>query len=197
MFNPYVLPIQARIAIPLSTVWSGADAIRADPRNAAWPLYRMQFVATKDRVEEIAGLQCHRIVVTESVERDGASRTIGKEIWWLAIARNYLPVKNDSYNYFYARDIPIQSCELSDLKEIARGVWYPFKAKMTVLQQVPLLERKQALLGQTTEWIVSDVSLKPTYERSFFQDVKFPDGTPVQELDANRKVIKSYVQKSK
>jgi hypothetical protein len=198
MFNPYVLPIQLRLAIPLSTYLSGTAAIRADPRAVDFHTGSQQYSASYDRDEKVAGLRCHRITETvTTTDPVGDSEVSARSKWWLAIDRNYLPVKNECCLDFYSKDIPIQSCELGDLREIAPGVWFPFTAKLTLMQQVALLEHKKAIVAGVTEWVVSEVSLKPQYESSFFRDVKFPDGTLVYEMAADKKVIRSYVQGGK
>jgi hypothetical protein len=90
MFNPYVLPIQVRLAIPLSTYLSGTAAIRADPRAVDFHTGNVQYVASYERDEKVAGLRCHRVIEMHTTSDPGGdSQVICKSIWWLAIDRNY------------------------------------------------------------------------------------------------------------
>ena len=203
MFDPHTIPMRfRRTAVPLSTFLIGYDAIVAYPRaTASDTIAGLHPVATYGGEERVGGLWCQKIISTEE-RRPGkhgeAVSVSGKRLFWLAIERNYLPVKEEAYNYYYSKDIPIEECVLDRLTEIKPGVWFPYRSTMTVLDEVELLDRKKPVVAWRREWLVSEVDLNPKFSVDFFRDVKFPDGTPVYRVSqSEQKITASYVQGDK
>ena len=197
MLDPHTIPIRGVVAFPLSAYLAGISAIRAHPRGQDFDFLGSIYISRYDGQETIGGLKCERIIVNkEKPDNNGVRAPSAKRVFWLAVDRNYLPIKSEAYLFFYSKDIPIESCLLDDLREIAPGVWFPFKSTKSVMDQVELLERKTPVVAATTEWLVTDVSLSPKYENAFFRDVQFPDGTPVYEV-SGKTITRSYVQGDK
>lgn len=46
---------------------------------------------------------------------------------WLARDRNYLPIRQESYGLAWSAELPASVATLTNLREIAPGVWYPFQ----------------------------------------------------------------------
>jgi len=202
-FDPHGVVLRrvcfSHIAFPLSAYLAGSAAIRTHPRAADYAPNGEEITCRYETDEDIAGLKCHRIVVdrrTPDRGSGGAMRPSDKIVIWLAIERNYLPIKTVAYNLFYSKDIPIEERTLKDLRQIATGVWFPFRCTLQIMDQIELLERKKAVLSSVEEWTVSDVSLNPKYDVGFFRDVKFPDGAPVYYV-VDKKIIKSHIQGDK
>jgi hypothetical protein len=189
----------SHVAFPLSVYLAGSVAIRADPRAVDYPSNGEQIVSRYDGDEEVRGLRCHRIVVDRRAPMPGKDSKIAPSdriVMWLAIDRNDLPIKTDAYNLFYSGDIPIEQWTMDDLRQVAPGIWFPFRCKVDVLDQRELRRRKRAVVADTEEWVVSEASVNPKHDVSFFRDVSFPDGTPVYEI-TDHKITRSYIQGDK
>ena len=203
MFDPHTIPMRfRRTAVPLSTFLSGYDAIVAYPKaTPSDTIAGLHPVATYGGEDRFAGLRCQKIVSTEERRpgKHGEAVSIsGKRVFWLAIERNYLPVKSEAFSYYYSKHIAIEECVLDRLQEIKLGVWFPFRSTMTVLDEVELLDRKKPVVGWRREWVVNEVALNPKFGIDFFRDVKFPDGAPVYRVSVgDQKITASYVQGDK
>ena len=75
------------------------------------------------------GRPCQKVKITTCV---GSSRRPHSAwILWLAIDRNYLPIRQEAYTYHYSKSDPVGVGVAKDLREIAPGIWFPFAAEIT------------------------------------------------------------------
>ena len=178
-FQPHLIPLRwARYVVPLATILEGRDAILSHPRGRQGNLSQNLFpTASYVGEEKLNGLRCIKISLAH-VRNKGTS---ARRDFWLAIDRNYLPIKTESYNYFYSKEIPIETAELADLQEIEPGIWFPFTSSITVLDGIKLREDNSPVVSWKREYKVSQVSLKPEYAVDFFRKITLPDGTPIEE----------------
>jgi hypothetical protein len=199
IMHAHTIPLRwRRTAVPLATFLRGRDAILGHPRGQETDVPQgMSPTSSYDGEETINGLACHRIKVAH-VRPDGesGSKVTAHRMLWLAVDRNYLPVKSEAFNYFYSRDMAIETSSMTDLREIADGVWFPYQSEISVFAELALLEKKESILSWRREYLVTDVSLSPLYDVDFFRDVQFPDGTPVYEIKAGE-IVRSFVQGEK
>lgn len=195
-FDPHTIPLRwARTAVPLSTFLGGRDAILAHPRGVQGDVVQNLFPTSSYAGEEnLNGLRCHKITL-DHVRNKGTSkeRTSARRDFWLAIDRNYLPVKVESYNYFYSKEIPIEEAVLENLQEIQPGIWFPFLSSITVMDGITLREEKKTVVSWKRDYIVTEASLNPEYDVNFFRKVEFPNGTPIYEIE-DGKIVRSYVK---
>ncbi|QDV17313.1 hypothetical protein Pan153_19480 [Gimesia panareensis] len=181
-FHPHSIPLRwARTAVPLATFLSGREAILTHPRGTPGDVVSNLFPTAAYRgEEELSGLRCLKVTLYH-VRNKGtaAERTSARRDFWLAVDRNYLPVKTESYNYFYSKKVPIETAVLENLQEIQPGIWFPFASSITVLDGIMLREKKRSVVSWKREYTVSEVSLNPEYAVEFYRNVPFPEGTPV------------------
>jgi len=175
-------------SVPLSVFLSGHEAIRAHPDGVLSDGITLQVVY--DGECKIMDLNCHKVVVTLFTDSNKVSSRY--EIW-LAESRNYLPVKRLLFNPRFSNDIPHAEGIVSKFHEISEGVWFPFDAKVVKYNKFTIQrEGKQELLW-TRRYLVESVELDPTYNRDYFTDVNFPDGTSMYEVK-DGEIIKSWMQ---
>lgn len=199
IMHAHTIPLRwKRTAVPLATFLRGRDAILAHPRGQESDVpMGLNPTSSYDGEEVINGLACHRIKV-EHVRPDGesGSKVTAHRMLWLAVDRNYLPVKSVGFSYFYSRELPIETSSVADIREIAKGIWFPFQAEISVFDGIALLEQKASILSWRREYLVTEVALSPSYDVEFFRDVQFPDGTPIYEVEAGE-IARSSVQGEK
>jgi hypothetical protein len=175
--------------VPLSTYLKGHVAIAAHP-NSNWNADLI--TRTEYRGEgEWAGLKCQKVSLTTVVKGTGHENDSWE--FWLAEDRNYLPVRLLGYTFRFSKDVPVGVGALEDLREIEPGIWFPNAAHFTAYDQDLLAREQKQKERWRREYAIQEVSLKPNYDTAFFQNVPFPDGTAVYEIE-NGKIARSYYQ---
>lgn len=71
--------------------------------------------------EKREGLECEKLQVSYDF---GSDTKIGYFLW-LAKDRNYLPVREESYDLTREPRLPQAICQVDDLRELSPGVWFP------------------------------------------------------------------------
>lgn len=165
------------MAIPLSTLLSGADAIRAHPHGAL--VSNLDTKISYDGPVEFEGLRCHRVIV-EMVYASGklSSRT---ELW-LAEARNYIPARRVVYSAMASETIPKGFGSVTGWIEVEPGIWFPQEVDITDFDRFQIHDKGIQKVQWHMTCLVEDVSLNPEFDRDFFSNMEFPDGTAVYEV---------------
>ncbi len=190
-FDPYMILRKmgsSSTKYPLSTYLSGHDAARKHPdgdREIG------AYEVTYEGEEQFTGLKCKKVRVW------GVKRNNNRwhHVWefWIAEARNHLPVRLLCFDLSKSAEIPTFEGALEDLKEIAPGVWFPFSAKAESFNKQIVGDERRQVLQWRSEVAVEKVVLSPRYPESFFS-IEIPDGVEVTEhIGANGISIK-YVQ---
>lgn len=190
-FHPHLLPLRNQwVNVPFSVWLQGAEAIRAHPDGNLDETTDLRI--TYDGEEEVQGLVCAK-VKAEYLLLGDKPRITDHRIFWLAIHRNYLPVKAVGYRHFDSPDLPTEKTEITELREIESGVWYPFQAVYTLYDAASLRENHEAVVSARTVHTIEKADLDPDYPVSLFRDIEFPDGTPVYEIE-NGEIVNSYAR---
>jgi hypothetical protein len=172
---------------PLSAYLRGHDAVAA-VAGGNW-LEGHKLVITYGGEDEFQGLKCHQIEIkTIFLGTPDAPRTISKI--WLAESRNYLPIRWLMWSVRLSAEIPRVEGVVSELRELKPGIWFPVQAQVTSYQQGWLLKGKQEVQWRE-KYSVESVSLEPQYALAYFNDLEFPHGTAVYEVE-DGKIKKSY-----
>jgi hypothetical protein len=140
----------------------------------------------------IDGIPCVRILVKiPATDSEGRDRT-ERDVYWLAPDRHYLPVKLECFRNHWSSSYPYARMEASDWREIEPGIIIPFKAVKKNYWPEDLKRNKETLY-MTSTVTIRQISLRPNFEDSLFEDLPIPDGLPVYVVE-NGKIVKSYVQ---
>jgi hypothetical protein len=192
IFRPHTWILNAAfVHFPLSIWLEGGKTLEKHPN--ATP-YRDDWLqkSTFEKEEVINGLHCFKIR-SETLNRDKNTSLNSVRFVWLAPDRNYLPIKTAGYAVSWNRDLPIEVGEVSDFREIAPGIWLPFRCSTKTYDGYSLGKNK-AVLSNTWECIIDKASLEPNYDVSLFEDIPFPDDAVVYEIK-NGKIIDSYLMR--
>jgi len=185
--RPHTIFIEMEIATPLSTFFSGHEAVAAHPLGGKKYRERVTIATSYKGEVECRGLRCHKVWVTES----SRGQPYDRREFLLAEERNYLPVQMTSFTFNLSRDVPIARGEVAEFREVESGVWFPWSTTMTCYQPALLQREGKQKLGWQQRHTAESVSLHPAYDSAYFRDVPFPDGTAVYEVE-NRQIKKSY-----
>lgn len=188
--DPHMLVLRPMLEthVPLSMFLSGADAVRAHPLNTLPGGLRL--VSSYQGQVDFDGLHCHDVWILMT---DASEEPIHRHEMLLAEDRNYLPVRMFSYTFKWSKDLPVARAIVTDLREAAPGIWFPYGARYTAYKEIILRDRGVQEANWTADYVCQDVSLEPSYPRSYFKDVKFPDGTKIYVIE-NGNIKTSYLK---
>jgi thiol-disulfide isomerase/thioredoxin len=107
-------------------------------------------------------------------------------VFWLATDRNYLPIKAEYYggNQGVHR-IPLEIGRSLDLREIAPGLWYPFRTERALFEVYDITRRRLVFAWKRT-YEVESATVSPHVDNAMFRNVVVPAGTKVAVLDETR-----------
>jgi len=128
--------------------------------------------------EVVQELDCHRIRVESWVK---GQKTRDYWLMWLAPERNYIPVRGVGYAIGYSESIPLEIVNVTDWKELAPDVWFPFQVK-NVVNFETAASKGETVVGNITKIKLTDVSLAPRYSLDFFQNIEVPPRSNVKDL---------------
>jgi hypothetical protein len=189
LIRPHCLAIQSQV--PLSVFLRGGEGMRKHP----W--YRNASITSRYVRDEMCfGLRCHKVRI--DLTPDSWKPTDGTHYWfqnlWLAIDRNFLPIRSEGYlDIQKDGESPIEIGVADDLREIAPGVWFPFRARIDSYDRISYRDQgKHSLMG-THDIHISQASLDPNYDISLFRDIPIPNGAQVHIIE-NGVTVRSYTQ---
>jgi hypothetical protein len=189
VFRPHTMPLRrAGERVPLSVYLQGADAIRAHPDNRRTD--PAIFTKASYQGQEMVGdLLCHKVVVDRGKNVAGAEVRTSWRIFWLAEDRNLLPVKTEGFASRLSAEIPIEVGQMLTLQELEPGVWFPSSYLHLVYDEISLMDNGVAVPCWRDEYTITDVRLNPGHEKEFFQEIDFPEGTHVVEIDQDHQAV--------
>tara|TARA_R110002096_G_scaffold195931_5_gene378598 strand:+ start:181 stop:1284 length:1104 start_codon:yes stop_codon:yes gene_type:complete len=190
-FLPHMLMLRpmgtgCRKYVTLSRYLSGSDALRRD-KDCRWQSGIELKVSYEGR-DEHQGLQCHKLVITLLAGEIPHTR------WtlWLAEHRNYIPVRMLGFTLGVSDSIPDCEGAVSELKELAPGIWCPMESHVTSYDPGAIQSESRQVMQWRQEYLVESISLDPSYPLSFFQEMSVPDGTAIYEMNKESKIVDSY-----
>jgi len=175
--------------VPLSVFLSGTEALLRYPGTNWDPGVEVAVsYAGQERVGEDL---CHLLVLT--YKHKGSGEPLGKWALWICPKRNYIPAKVANYRYTWSKNQPSGVGRVERWCELEPGLSFPAKIRFDAYLVTRLKREGRQVLKWRREYTVERVSLEPNYPLSFFQDVEFPDGTPIYEI-VDGKIVRSYVK---
>jgi hypothetical protein len=119
----------------------------------------------------VEGESC--VVVRCAAVWDG--RPTGVEFYWLAVNKNYLPVRVERFDFFCSATHPAEVVTAGQFREVRPGVWVPYRVTRTAYDEAELRWNQRAAVGHVTTTTVTRAVLGPSHDRGFFQDLRADD----------------------
>jgi thiol-disulfide isomerase/thioredoxin len=114
---------------------------------------------------------------------------------WLATDRNYIPIKLEHYGgNFGLWRMPTSISRCDDFRQIAPGVWYPFRSTQLAFDYWQDMARGRITLNWRQVYEVESARLSPRVDAALFHDVVLPAGTKVQVSDEEGHYLGQYNQ---
>ena len=155
------------VCFPLSTFLLGGEQIHTQPGYE-----RVNLRVRYEGEDIINGLHCVRIHSFRwAVDWKGPLDEGVFERLWLAMDRNYIPVRVEIHNGTMAGR-PVEVGIADDLREIEPGVWFPYRFARTVYDDLHFEEKKPMPVLWRSRMTVSKVDLHPHYDISLFRDIR-------------------------
>jgi hypothetical protein len=171
--TPYRLPLSIqKVTPPLSDYLLGSESITNDPMFLGISVHP-KYIGT----EEIDGLKCEKFEM--EIRKKQKPNVSIKHLLWLAIERNYLPIRFEDFNMMDDKQAPVSIAKSEDIREIEPGVWCPHKVVMLFYEHAPYNESKKIVLEAERVYTLKFLDFKPNHPKEFFQSVKIPEGSEV------------------
>jgi beta-lactamase regulating signal transducer with metallopeptidase domain/thiol-disulfide isomerase/thioredoxin len=115
--------------------------------------------------------------------------------FWLATDRNFIPIKLEHYGgNFGLPPMPSGISRCDDFREIAPGVWYPFRSTLLAFDNWQEMARRRITLNWRRVYHVESATLSPKVDTALFRNVVVPAATKVQVSDEERNYLGQYDQ---
>ena len=158
-----------------------------DKRNK----YRSRFRYCGEEV--LDGHPCVKVRMDVTYRDGQAPETFS--VFWLATDRNYIPIKLEVYGgNFGLWPMPTEISRCDDFRELAPGVWYPFRSTLLSFDNWQDMARRRLTLNWRRVYEVESATLSPAVDVALFHDVVLPAGTKVQVSDENGTHVGQYEQ---
>ena len=114
---------------------------------------------------------------------------------WLATDRNLIPIKLEDYSRNEGLpQMPYSISRSDEFREIAPGVWYPFRSTVASLDHWQDVAGRGIGIASRRVYVVDSVTITPKINAALFHDVVLPAGTPVHVSDEQGNHIGEYDQ---
>jgi hypothetical protein len=171
---------------PLSLYLQGKDALMRHPQAGAYrdEDYKLEYIGK----EYVQGLECVKIR-DSSGETDESKEEYEYSIFWLAIQRNYIPVKKVSYSFDYSRTEPCQIAQVERFEEISPGLWFPAEVKTSNYSIHGLIQGKMTHSEDDT-YTIKNIRLHPDRPDVFFEKIDIPKDAYIYHIK-DGKIVRS------
>ncbi len=116
-------------------------------------------------------------------------------VLYLATDRNHIPIKLEHYAGNEGnRLMPIMVCRCDDFREIAPGLWYPFRLIELAFELGTHMGQGWILLNWRRDYLIDSVTRSPKVDEAVFSDVIAPAGAQVQVRDEEGQTVGQYRQ---
>jgi hypothetical protein len=199
--SPFTILLEDdHVALPLSTLLAGGPELEKHPLAGWYGREDNKTSATKAGEEVVDGLACVKVRIEQWHPSDRAKGELsgGDTYIWLAVDRNYLPIKMERYSSELNRLLkgprPTGIGRVEGLREIEPGIWFPLKTAFENYTNFTTPDRTKLELSSVKRHVFEKVDLHPSYPVSLFRDIEFPRGCTVYEVDANGRIVRRYIE---
>jgi len=192
IFVPHTWLLSNPCITPLSVCLRGGKEFQNYPGNGRYKqIFQQSFLEGEETVD---ALRCVRLRIETFNIQGPKLIPNGRLILWLAIDRNYLPMKSNAYVLFENPDIALEEDSVKDYRQIGTDIWLPFEKQVITYDHILLRKDKnnRVVRHRITEKIEL-AKLDPNYDISFFRDIEIPAGSAVYELEKGQ-IVDSYTQ---
>jgi hypothetical protein len=119
-----------------------------------------------EQEETLDGLRCIRL---RNELLDGG-KVSSFSNFWVAVDRNYLPLRIDAYRPNWSSSLPVATNRVTELMEVAKGIWIPRRVRQT-FYKYPAAKEGKSVVSQQIDQTVEKATLNPDYPIEFFQKI--------------------------
>jgi thiol-disulfide isomerase/thioredoxin len=114
---------------------------------------------------------------------------------WLATDRNYIPIKLEHYGgNFGLQPMPTGISRSDDFREVAPGLWYPFRSTLLAFNNWVDMAQRRLTLNWRRVYEVESATPAPAADAALFHDVILPAKTKVQVSDQDGRFLGEFEQ---
>jgi hypothetical protein len=125
--------------------------------------------------DECDGNPCDVVRVVDHL-KDGKGR-YSVHLFWLAKSRNFLPIRAEYYALTLDQHLPLRLATATELREIARGVWFPGKASAVAFERMGAddLSTGRLVILFRNDYRIDKVTLNPNVPPERFAKINVRD----------------------
>jgi hypothetical protein len=90
--------------------------------------------------------------------------------FWLALDRGYLSIRVAAFRPVGSEKLPVGSRRVDELKELAPGIWLPWRVR-EIIYSGPAAKEGKSVVTQRVDTVVTSATLNPDYGVDFFLEV--------------------------
>ena len=176
---------------PLSLFLQGKDALMHHPQAGAYrdDNYKLEYIGK----EYVQGLECVKIRDSNR-ETDESKEEYEYSIFWLAIQKNYIPVKKISYDFQYSKTEPCHISRVDRFEEIAPGLWFPTEIKSSQYSIHGLIQGKMTH-SQDDTYTIKNIRLHSDRPDVVFETIDIPKDAYIYHIK-DVKIVRSEHQEA-
>jgi peroxiredoxin len=140
---------------------------------------------------EVDGHPCIEV----RADRPGRNGQGTSFVLYLATDRNDIPIRLDHFGNPGQRQFPTAISRCDDFREIAPGLWYPFRLTEVGIDWLSAIVEGWVVLSWRRDTTIESVTLAPRVGDAVFHDVTIPAGSTVQVWDEAGRFV-AYVQQA-
>lgn len=154
--------------IPLSVILEGDQAIRNHDSTQLGESHRIEI----DDLGEATSndLACRKVAIRYVDAKTGL--TTDRIELYLAIDRNFLPVRRLNYSRKWSLEICKSVAIVEELMQLGPGIWYPKIVSQTDYRTDAIRETGEKIPGSVQTYTITQVDLNPDYPIEFFQKLE-------------------------
>jgi hypothetical protein len=120
-------------------------------------------------IGSLDGLECEKILLGKP-RRPSDDILVERELW-LAKDRNYLPIQVLTFELRHSTLVPCVVAVVEELREIERGVWFPWSAMYRRYDRLHLERTGEQRLGWRETIVTQSATLNPDHPDTYFSDI--------------------------
>jgi hypothetical protein len=160
-----------------------SESLRADPAfTGTTRVVNTILGNTTLRDRECVKLQCDAHVGDDVLPRS-------RYIFWIAPAFNYLTLRTEQYLVPSSLKLPIREYEITELREVAPGLWMPAHCEFRNYVDPGIHKTEQPVIRTLCSYTLNSIALDVNHPPEYFAKVEMPKNVPVYTIKGGKIVV--------
>lgn len=192
-FRPHTILLDRYfVRVPLSVYLEGGEAVSKHPQAGAYKDHQVE--TTVLGYETMEGKKCIQVKILFYPLQN--PELVSSLVVGIDPEKNYIPVKYTGYSDYLSKTVYMNTCCVTEWKEVDPGIWVPKKMARKANDSYELEKNGKVLVSNEDETKVESVTLTPNHDKSFYSNFPCKENDVYYELNPAGKIVKGGVLKS-